>query len=136
MPNSKRNDQRIFSLFTLHSSFRQALEHLQFRPSWSNFLIMKEVGLYEAKTKISTLVQQVQKSGQSIALTRHGKVVAQLCPPSRTSPTRGCLKGKNFQMSRDFDQPELGFEDFFAPESNPLLAVSESKGKYRSGKKK
>jgi len=97
---------------------------------------MKEVGLYEAKTKISTLVQQVQKSGQSIALTRHGKVVAQLCPPSRTSPTRGCLKGKNFQMSGDFDQPELGFEDFFAPKSNPLLAVSESKGKSRSGKKK
>jgi len=97
---------------------------------------MKEVGLYEAKTKISSLVQQVQASGQSIALTKHGKVVAQLCPPSRTSPTRGCLKGKNFQMSGDFDQPELGFEDFFAPESSSLLAVSESKGKYRSGKKK
>ena len=97
---------------------------------------MKEVGLYEAKTKISALVQQVQASGQSIALTKHGKVVAQLCPPSRTSPTRGCLKGKNFQMSGDFDQPELGFEDFFSPKSTSLLAVSESNRKYRSGKKK
>jgi len=32
---------------------------------------MKEVGLYEAKTKISALVQEVQESGNSIALTRH-----------------------------------------------------------------
>jgi len=39
-------------------------------------------------------------------------------------------------MSGDFDQPELGFEDFFSPKSTSLLAVSESKGKYRSGKKK
>ena len=44
---------------------------------------MKEVGLYEAKKKISSLVQEVQESGNSIALTRHGKVVAELRPPSK-----------------------------------------------------
>ena len=97
---------------------------------------MREVGLYEAKTKISALVQHVQASGQSIALTKHGKVVAELCPPSRVRPTRGCLKGKDFRMSNDFDQSGLGFEDFFTSELNPLQTVSESKGKYRPGKKK
>ena len=79
---------------------------------------MKEVGLYEAKTKISALVQEVQESGNSIALTRHGKVVAELTPPSKNSPVRGCLKGKNFKMSKDFDQSEIGFEDFFTSESH------------------
>jgi hypothetical protein len=39
-------------------------------------------------------------------------------------------------MSNDFDQPGLGFEDFFTSALNPLQTVSESKGKYRTGKKK
>jgi len=43
---------------------------------------MREVGLYEAKTKISALIEQVQASSQSISLTKHGKVVAELFPPS------------------------------------------------------
>jgi antitoxin (DNA-binding transcriptional repressor) of toxin-antitoxin stability system len=97
---------------------------------------VREVGLYEAKTKISALIEQVQASGESIALTKHGKVVAELCPPSKIRPTRGCLKGKDFKMSNDFDQPGLGFEDFFTSELTPLQIVSESKGKYRTGKKK
>tara|TARA_B100000989_G_C19141744_1_gene303609 strand:+ start:83 stop:376 length:294 start_codon:yes stop_codon:yes gene_type:complete len=97
---------------------------------------MKEVGLYEAKTKISALVQEVQESGNSIALTRHGKVVAELRPPSKNSPVRGCLKGKNFKMSKDFDQSEIGFEDFFTSESPSLLKASEPKGKYHSTQKK
>jgi antitoxin (DNA-binding transcriptional repressor) of toxin-antitoxin stability system len=97
---------------------------------------MKEVGLYEAKTKISALVQEVQESGNSIALTRHGKVVAELRPPSKNSPVRGCLQGKNFKISKDFDQSEIGFEDFFTSDSPSLLKASEPKGKYSSTKKK
>lgn len=97
---------------------------------------MKEVGLYQAKTKISALIQEVQESGNSIALTRHGKVVAELRPPSKNSPVRGCLQGKNFKMSKDFDQSEIGFEDFFTSDSPSLLKASEPKGKYSSTKKK
>jgi antitoxin (DNA-binding transcriptional repressor) of toxin-antitoxin stability system len=97
---------------------------------------MKEIGLYEAKTKFSALVQEVEESGDSIALTRHGKIVAELRPPSKTFPLRGCLQAKDFKMSKDFDQSEIGFEDFFTSESPPLLRASEHKGKYVSTKKK
>ena len=97
---------------------------------------MKEIGLYEAKTKFSALVQEVEESGDSIALTRHGKIVAELRPPSKTFPLRGSLQAKDFKMSKDFDQSEIGFEDFFTSESPSLLRASEPKGKYSSTKKK
>ena len=96
---------------------------------------MKEVGLYEAKTKISALVQEVQESGNSIALTRHGKVVAELIPPRKNSPQRGCLVTEDFRMNKDFDEPELGFEDFFDSEVRSDLKVSEPAKKYQRRKK-
>ena len=96
---------------------------------------MKEVGLYEAKTKLSALVQSVHESGKPIALTRHGKVVAELIPPRKNSPQRGCLITKDFRMSKDFDEPELGFEDFFDSEVQSDLKVSESAKKYQRRKK-
>ncbi|MBT5928316.1 MAG: type II toxin-antitoxin system Phd/YefM family antitoxin [Verrucomicrobia bacterium] len=74
---------------------------------------MKAVGLYDAKTKLSALVAQVETSGNKIALTRHGKIVAELCPASHKIPKSGCLKSKDFFMSDDFDVCEDGFEDFW-----------------------
>jgi len=75
---------------------------------------MKTIGLYEAKSKFSALVKEVEATGESIHLTRHGKIVAELTPPSPViTPKRGCLKSKNFQMSEDFDDSEIGFEEFF-----------------------
>lgn len=38
---------------------------------------MKRVGIFEAKTKLSSLVDQVEK-GAEIVITRHGKPVARL----------------------------------------------------------
>jgi prevent-host-death family protein len=38
---------------------------------------MKHVGIFEAKTKLSALVQEVEKGGQ-VVITRHGKPVAKL----------------------------------------------------------
>lgn len=38
---------------------------------------MKHVGIFEAKTNLSSLVDQVEK-GQEIVITRHGKPVARL----------------------------------------------------------
>jgi len=40
---------------------------------------MTSVGIYEAKTHFSELVARVAE-GESIEITRHGKVVAQLVP--------------------------------------------------------
>ena len=41
---------------------------------------MKHVGIFEAKTKLSSLVDEVEK-GAEIVITRHGKPVARLASP-------------------------------------------------------
>jgi prevent-host-death family protein len=40
---------------------------------------MKHVGMFEAKTNLSALVEEVEKGG-SVVITRHGKPVAKLVP--------------------------------------------------------
>ena len=40
---------------------------------------MKIVGTFEAKTHLSTLLEQVER-GEEITITRHGKAVARLVP--------------------------------------------------------
>jgi prevent-host-death family protein len=42
---------------------------------------MTEVALYEAKNRLSELIDRVQR-GEVITITRRGKVVAQLAPPA------------------------------------------------------
>jgi prevent-host-death family protein len=39
-----------------------------------------QVGLFEAKTRLSELVQQVETKGEPIVITRRGKPVARLVP--------------------------------------------------------
>ncbi len=41
---------------------------------------MREVGAFEAKTKLGQLLDRVE-AGEEIVITRHGKVVARLVPP-------------------------------------------------------
>ncbi len=41
---------------------------------------MKEVPLYDAKNALSALVQEVERSGAEIVITRHGKPAAKLAP--------------------------------------------------------
>jgi prevent-host-death family protein len=41
---------------------------------------MKKVGAFEAKTNLSKLLERA-RSGESIAITRHGEEVAWLVPP-------------------------------------------------------
>lgn len=42
---------------------------------------MREVGVFEAKTHLARLLQEVAE-GETIVITRHGTPVAQLVPPS------------------------------------------------------
>jgi prevent-host-death family protein len=47
---------------------------------------MKHVGIFEAKTHLSNLIDEVEK-GREIVITRHGKPVAKLVPAGeRLSP--------------------------------------------------
>ena len=98
---------------------------------------MKEIGLYEAKTKLSALVSEVSASGNTIALTKHGKVVALLTPPSASSaPVRGMLKSPAFSIATDFDAASAGFDELFEedPEDRRFILskVAEDPADYQS----
>lgn len=50
---------------------------------------MKEVGAFEAKNRLGTLLDWVE-AGEEVAITRRGKVVARMVPPEAPSdPERG-----------------------------------------------
>jgi prevent-host-death family protein len=42
--------------------------------------MMRTVGVLEAKTNLSALIDEVGTSGEAIVITRHGKPVARLSP--------------------------------------------------------
>jgi prevent-host-death family protein len=48
---------------------------------------MRTVGTFEAKTHLSTLLEQVQR-GEEIIITKHGRAVARLVPVGATSRDR------------------------------------------------
>lgn len=49
---------------------------------------MKEIGSYEAKTRLPALLREVAQ-GRSFSITRNGKPVALLLPPERTGASTG-----------------------------------------------
>jgi prevent-host-death family protein len=58
---------------------------------------VKEVAISEFKAKCLALLEQVRKTRQPIRVTRHGKPVAEIIPPSPVqdrSPWIGSMKGK------------------------------------------
>ena len=66
---------------------------------------MKQVGIFEAKTHLSSLVDEVEKGGE-IVITRHGKPVAKLVraeerlsPEAARTTTQGAAR--NFGRSAD-----------------------------------
>jgi prevent-host-death family protein len=71
---------------------------------------VKEIGTLEAKTRLSELLEQVEK-GQRFHITRHGKPVAELGPLPRNArkPVFGCGKGMITYIAPDFDAPLDGY---------------------------
>lgn len=41
---------------------------------------MREVGVLEAKTHLSALLDAIEKDGEAVVITRHGRPVARLSP--------------------------------------------------------
>jgi prevent-host-death family protein len=48
-----------------------------------------QVGVYEAKTHLTTLLDRVERGAQ-ITITRHGRPIARLVPIGETTPERRC----------------------------------------------
>lgn len=68
-------------------------------------LAMAQVGMHEAKTKLSQLVERAE-AGEEVIIARNGKPVARLVPVSASSSLaaiRGALRGK-VHLAEDFDE--------------------------------
>lgn len=63
----------------------------------------KTVGVHEAKTHLSRLLEDVE-SGVEVVITRRGRAVAKLTPAERRQPVFGKDRGK-FEVPEDFDDP-------------------------------
>ena len=65
-----------------------------------------EIGAFEAKTKLSSILAQVEK-GKSFYITKHGRRVAEVKPvvPQKRKRKFGSGKGFLLYMARDFDAP-------------------------------
>jgi prevent-host-death family protein len=72
-----------------------------------------EIGAFEAKTKLSALLAQVEK-GRSFYITKHGRRIAEMKPvaPKRPSAKYGRGKGTVLYMAPDFDAPLDCFKDY------------------------
>ena len=49
---------------------------------------MTPVGIYDAKTRFSELIEQVNTTGEAITITKRGKPVADLVPPRAAGEQR------------------------------------------------
>jgi prevent-host-death family protein len=66
---------------------------------------MAQVGMQEAKTTLSRLIEQAQ-SGEEIVITRHGTPVARLVPIAAATSlesVRGAWRGR-VRIAEDFDE--------------------------------
>lgn len=60
---------------------------------------MKRVGIFEAKTKLSSLVDEVEK-GAEVVITRHGKPVARLSPVAQVRHEPSALTPEKIERRR------------------------------------
>lgn len=72
-----------------------------------------EIGAFEAKTKLSALLAQVEQ-GRSFYITKHGRRIAEVKPVAskRPHPKFGRGKGTVLYMAPDFDAPLDCFKDY------------------------
>ena len=75
---------------------------------------MAQIGMHEAKTKLSQLVERAE-SGEDIVIARNGKPVARLTPVASTSSmesVRGAWRGR-VRIGEDFDELPADIADAF-----------------------
>jgi len=77
-----------------------------------------QVNIYEAKTRLSQLLDQAT-AGEDVIIARNGRPVARLVPVQRAPRKRtpGALRGKIW-MAPDFDETSPEILDMFYDESD------------------
>ena len=74
---------------------------------------MQEVAISEFKAKCLALLEQVRKTKKPIRITRRGKPVAEVVPPSPAKQKNwlGSMKG-TFEITGDIVSPVIDLNDF------------------------
>ena len=75
---------------------------------------MRAVGVLEAKTHLSALLDELRETGEAIVITRHGKPVARLTPEHQFPQPRRRLTGHELAESarrfRESQKPDPEFD--------------------------
>lgn len=66
----------------------------------------REIGIFEAKTHLSEILQEVE-NGARFIITKRGHAIAELRPieEERQRLKRGCAANPGYRISPDFDEP-------------------------------
>jgi len=67
---------------------------------------VRTVGVLEAKTNLSALIDEVETSGEVIVITRHGKAVARLAPEPADRRARTSELAERARAFRDRQGPD------------------------------
>lgn len=106
---------RFFGMIIIRSSGRQPIPVTPRDPNWSVRLVgmdIEEIGAFEAKTRLSQLLDQVRR-GRVYRITKRGKPVAELRPPTSEGrrPRFGHDRGRII-VADDFDAPLPDLADY------------------------
>jgi prevent-host-death family protein len=77
---------------------------------------MEEISASEFKAKCLAIIERVRKTKKPVTITRHGKPVAELVPPSPAAQGRdwiGSMEGK-IKITGDIISPVIDLNDFEA----------------------
>jgi prevent-host-death family protein len=79
-------------------------------------MVMEEISASEFKAKCLAIIERVRKTKKPVRITRHGKPVAELVPPSPTVKSRdwiGSMEG-TIKITGDIVSPVIDLNDFEA----------------------
>jgi prevent-host-death family protein len=71
----------------------------------------KKIGAFDAKTRLSELLDRVDK-GDVYIITKRGRPVAELRPPARKGGLQFGTDAGRITMSDDFDAPVDDFQEY------------------------
>lgn len=88
---------------------------------------MRSIGVLEAKTNFSSLLDEVQTSGETVVITRHGRPVARLTPETRRRRLSGAELAARSEFFRSRQQPDAAWAQM-SWEELKALARDEAPG--------
>ena len=75
---------------------------------------MKLIGVFEAKTRLSEICEQVAQTGEPVTLTRRGKPLVRILPVDERGPSI-LARWEAYRARNEEEYQDQGIEDFEMP---------------------